>query len=536
MTGGGRSQTNVLVIVADQLRADHLGFGGSSVADTPHLDHLAASGTTFDSATVANPTCMPNRATLVTGRWPMVHGTRTNGVPLDSGTNTLMRVLRRSGWHTSAVGKLHFQPMGWPYEPEQAEDIEMSQPGLLRSDVQEAWLRELGRGWDAFEDADRHRAGWLEMPADYYGFDSVDLVVGHGDRASGHYLHWARQRGLDPVQVGGFEHAQVRYEGWDEVYQSEIPAALHPTAYVTERAIERLTTHAEARQPDPLLLYVSFPDPHHPFCPPPEYYQRYRPDAQQLPATFRQDHGSSPEHVQRIAQARGRPHHDPTMTWAPTEEQFRYSLAAELGLISMIDDGIGQLLHTLDKTGLADDTIVVFTSDHGDMFGDHGLLLKHFVHYRGVTRVPLVIRAPGSSRPGAHVPALVSTADVMPTLLDLLGLQGYLGIQGRSLRPLIEGITTDGRSRVLVEEDQPFGVPGLPAPVRIRTLITPSGRLTLYAGSGVSELYDLVVDPDETTNLAGCAEGAGLHAELTADLAEELTLLAETGRRPVASG
>ncbi len=117
-----RRVRNVVVIVADQLRADHLGFGGGPLA-TPHLDALAASATVFDQAYVANPTCMPNRSTIATGRWPTAHGTRANGITLDGDAETFMRSMQRSGWRTGAVGKLHFQTMGWPYEPHQVEEI-----------------------------------------------------------------------------------------------------------------------------------------------------------------------------------------------------------------------------------------------------------------------------------------------------------------------------------------------------------------------------------------------------------------------------
>src|SRR5687767_9563742 len=100
---------NVLFIIADQLRADHLGFGGNSVVRTPNLDALAARGTVFSNATVANPTCMPNRASLITGRWPSTHGTRCNGIPLDPQSRTLIRSLGEVGYHAIGVGKLHHQ-------------------------------------------------------------------------------------------------------------------------------------------------------------------------------------------------------------------------------------------------------------------------------------------------------------------------------------------------------------------------------------------------------------------------------------------
>ena len=117
-----------LMLVADQLRADHTGFGGLSLGHTPNLDRIAASGTVLDRAYATNPVCMPSRATLATGRWPSSHGTRTNGIPLDPSAETLMSTLRRAGWSTVAVGKLHFQTMGWPFLDDQQAEIDATDP------------------------------------------------------------------------------------------------------------------------------------------------------------------------------------------------------------------------------------------------------------------------------------------------------------------------------------------------------------------------------------------------------------------------
>jgi len=521
---------NVVMIVADQLRADHLGFGGGPMA-TPHLDALAASATVFDHAYVANPTCMPNRCTMSTGRWPTAHGTRTNGITLDWDAETFMRSMQRAGWRTAAVGKLHFQTMGWSYEPDQLEEIGRSCPEVLDLSLPDAAPRRRTPGWDRWEDYGRHANGYLPMPADYYGFDEVDLVVGHGDRPSGHYPHWARERGLDPDSVRVMADALVGYPGWDQVYQSEVPVELHPTSYVTEKALERLERYAA--HTDPFLLYVSYPDPHHPFAPPGDYWHRVSPESVPLPSTFFDPHEKSPAHVRHMVAERGRPAADPTMTWSPTEEQYREALSAELGLVSLLDDSIGRILRRLDDLGLTDDTAVVFTSDHGDLFGDHGLMLKHFVHYRGVTRVPLLIRLPGASPRRSD--ALVSSADIAPTLLGLGDLPRFRGIQGVDLTGVLTGRANGVREALLVEEDQPFGVEGLPGPVRMRTVVTHDARLTSYAGSATRELYDLTDDPEESVNLAGTLDGAALEARMVGHLAEQLTAVADAGVRPTAS-
>jgi arylsulfatase A-like enzyme len=522
-----------LVFIADQLRADHLGCYGAPFAVTPSIDALAARSALFERAYVASPICMPSRATIATGRWPSAHGTRMNGITLDWDAQTFMRALRDAGWSTAAVGKLHFQTMGWPFEPEQRREMALTAPLLVDPAARDAAPRARPPGWDENELAGRHRAERVELPPDYYGLDAVDLLVGHGDLATGHYTHWARERGLDPETVSGWHRAQSRSTTWDQVYETRIPAELYPTSYVTDRAIARLERFA--REGQPFLLLCSYPDPHHPFTPPAGYSERFDPADMPLPATFDDPHATSPPHVQAIAERRGRPATDPTMTWAPTAAQLREALAAEAGMLAMLDDSVGSILGALGRLGLAERTIVGFTSDHGDLFGDHGLMLKHFVHYDGVLRVPLVLHVPeANGRAGRRHPGLASIADLPATILDLAGVPGYRGIQGRSLGSVIGGGAESTRSRVLVEEDQPFGVPGLRAPARMRTLITDEARLTVYGNHAFGELYDRSADPDELVNRYDDPAAATLRSWMYEELTAELMEIAETGIAPVA--
>jgi arylsulfatase A-like enzyme len=484
----------LVVIVADQLRADHLGCYGDLPVRTPHINGLASRGQVFDRAFVANPVCMPNRATIMTGRWPSAHGLRTNGIPLDPTAETFARVLRSESWRTSAVGKLHFQPNGYGYEEYQLDAIKEAMPQLWARAVTGPFGEDF-QSWESFE---RHIDGDTVIPEDYYGFDDVALVSGHGDRVSGNYVAWARARGFDPRTQAGRPRALSVYPGWNHVYESATPAALHPTNYIAEASAERIREAAKSDQP--FLIFVSFPDPHHPFAPPAEYFHRHRPEDMPLPATFHDAHEDSPDYIKRMVARRGTPDIDPMMLWSPTEEQFQHALAAELGSIEFIDDSVGQILSAIESSGLSDSTIVAFTSDHGDVFGDHGLMLKHFCHYQSVIRVPLILTGPGID-PGRR-PELVSSADIAPTLLDLTHSTPLPRAQGRSLVPLMEGCAPSWRSSVLIEEDQPYGVDGLPAPVRIRTIVSDSARLTEIAGQQTVELFDLTHDSNEMSNVA----------------------------------
>jgi arylsulfatase A-like enzyme len=515
---------NIVVIIADQLRVDHLGYAGKVPVRTPHIDALAADGHHFDRAFVANPVCMPNRATIMTGQWPSAHGLRTNGLPLNPECDTFVRALRRQGWRTSAVGKLHLQPMGYGYEEYQLDQIKAAMPELW----EQAVLGPFGEDFHSWEDFELHASGTAVIPPDYYGFDDVTLVAGHGDRVSGNYVAWARERGFDPITQAGRKNAKSEYSGWNHVYESAAPAALHPTTFITDMAITRLEDFAAADQP--FVLFVSYPDPHHPFAPPSEYFHRHRPENMPLPDSFNDDHATSPQYVRDIVARRGTPDIDPMMLWAPTEDQFRHALAAELGSIEFIDDSVGRLTESLQSLDLADDTVVVFTSDHGDVFGDHGLILKHFTHYDAAIRVPLIISGGGLGS-GAHS-ELTSSTDIAPTLLEIAGTPPMAGVQGSSLLPLMQGTAASWRASILVEEDQPYGLETLPGPVRLRTVITDALRYTRIAGTPISELYDLRADPGEMVNRANDPTASELLSSATSVMVDELMRVVDDSKVP----
>ncbi|MGE4607699.1 MAG: sulfatase/phosphatase domain-containing protein, partial [Myxococcota bacterium] len=165
------------------------------------------------------------------------------------------------------------------------------------------------------------------------------------------------------------------------------------------------------------------------------------------------------------------------------------------------------------------DTIVIFTSDHGDMFGDHGLMLKGWMHYQATLRVPLVIALPHATPSRSQ--SMASSLDLAQTVLDLCGLDPYDGMQGASLRMLLEDPSEAVRDHVYIEDDNPNFRRMKVLPAKARTLITEAGRITRYA-SGETEVFDLKADPDEMKNLAGKPEGRDRQAHLTERLADAL--------------
>jgi arylsulfatase A-like enzyme len=293
-------------------------------------------------------------------------------------------------------------------------------------------------------------------------------------------------------------------------------------------AIDRLDDFAGGD--DPFVLFVSYPDPHHPFAPPSEYFHRHKPEDMPLPESFHDDHAASPQYVKDIVAKRGTPDIDPMILWAPSEDQFRNALAAELGSIEFIDDSIGRIVEAIARLELTDDTVIVFTSDHGDVFGDHGLILKHFTHYDAAVRVPLIMSGGGIGAGRHH--ALVSSTDIAPTLLELAGTSPMAGVQGASLAPMMEGNAGEWRTAILVEEDQPYGLPTLPGPVRLRTVITDALRYTRIAGTSISELYDLRSDPLEMSNCAGADTAGELREAANAVMVDELMRVVDDSKVP----
>ena len=244
----------------------------------------------------------------------------------------------------------------------------------------------------------------------------------------------------------------------------------------------------------------SYPDPHHPMSPPAPWFERHRAEDMPLPSSRHDSLEHAPAHLRLFQSIHPKDQRD----WvAPcgfgSDELLGQAIAATYGMIEMVDHGVGQLMRQLDDLGIRDNTIVVFTSDHGDMMGDHGLFLKGFMHYRGTLQVPMVVSAPTLSP--SRIQGLASSLDLAPTLLDLCGLTEYDGIQGRSLKPMLENSAERVRDHVLIEDDVATITAKLtPIPGKTRTVITEPYRYTRNS-KGEEQLFDLLEDPDEMEDL-----------------------------------
>lgn len=511
--GRPAGRPNVLLITTDQHRADHLGCAGDRLLVTPHLDALAQRGVMFERCHVASPVCMPNRAALMTGRMPSVAGVRMNGVPLPLQTRTFVDQLREAGWTTALIGKAHLQPMtarpaAWRGQGEGSRDQATSD---LR--VGEAYGQESVMRW-----ADpAHR---LRLP--YYGFEHAQLCLEHGDQVGGDYERWLRAQGADPARLCGRGNAlPAEVPAVLDAWRTRLPEELHPTRYVALRTIEWLRAHqAGAQREQPFFVHCSFPDPHHPFNPPGRYWDLFDPADVTLPAHCG---AATPADVPlkralHAEQAAGQRPMGTSRAIAVTPAEARVAIALNHGAIAFIDEAVGRVLEHLRVSGLDRSTVVIFTSDHGDFMGDHGLLNKGPLHYQGLLRVPLIWADPQEG-PGGRDPRLCSTLDLATTVLARCGLRAAHGLQGHDLRTPREAVRRDA---VLVEEEAHHRYPGAPFPLRVRTLVTGRWRLSVRADEPWGELYDLADDPLEQTNLWSDPSHTGVRADLTARMVQEM--------------
>lgn len=522
---------NILLIVADQLRADHLGCYGNPVVATPHIDGIARQGVRADNCHVASVLCMPNRATMLTGRMPSLHGVRRNGIPLAGNETSFVELLAAAGYHTALLGKAHYQPYGsfgaadgWRQPRRDARRL----PGALRDSANE-WIA-------LWEDEPGHRA---QLP--YYGFQHAELCLYHGDLVGGDYARWLAQRAPELATARGPAHAipDPRYVCRD-AWRTRVPPELYSSAFIAERAAAWLQSHATAADGRPFLLKCSFPDPHHPFTPPGKYWDLIDPADVQLPASFRARVRSPEIDYIHALSASGQIAENNHVPFAPDEREAREAIALTYGAITCMDESIGAILAALHASGLADDTLVVFTSDHGDLMGEHGVFLKMPFHWRGLTRVPFILHDPRvlpQHQHGQVHQGICGTLDLARTLLDAAGAEPALGMQGRSLLPELAGSAATSQDACCLVENESAGLLfGRPAPFRQRSLLTQRHRLSWSSDPQLRRLVDLQEDPLEQHDLWNDPGRRSLRDELTQQLLDTMLAHADAGLSAWAPG
>ncbi|RRD45952.1 arylsulfatase [Tessaracoccus sp. OH4464_COT-324] len=458
---------NIVLICADQWRGDALSIEGHPSVRTPYLDALADRGTRCTRAYSASPTCVPARMTLFTGLSAASHGRvgYQDGVPFDVAT-TLAGEFKKAGYQTQAIGKMHVYP----------ERARVGFDDVLLHDGYLHHSRGRGRPVEFYDDY----LTWLRQQA--------------GENAVSDYLD------------DGLHCNSVVARPWPR------DERLHPTNWVVTKAIEWLYR----RDPTvPFFLYLSFHRPHPPYDPPAWAFEQYLDDEPHpVPvgdwvadyAEFRNDHRPY-SHVAQYS-----------------KRDMHRTQAGYYGHMSHIDGQVERFLEALGEFGI-DDAYVAFTSDHGEMLGDHNMWRKAYP-YEGSARIPFLLQGPGIPE-GSTVQEVIELRDVMPTLLECAGLPAPQGIDGRSVLPLI---TT---------EDEPADSAGARATSTgtwreylhgehtvlgqsLQWIRTRRHKYVWLSGSGREQLFDLDADPQELHDLSADPDHAAVLARLRGHLLESL--------------
>ena len=457
-------QKNVLLILADQYRKDCIGAYGNPYVRTPNLDRLAAVSVQFERSYVANPICCPNRMSLFTGCMPSNHGLWTNGLLGNCPDQTIPAQLKTAGYQTANIGKIHLNP----YSVESAGlsfESEANWPGVTNS--------------DAYTNG-------------YCGFDYVELTLGHTSPKS-HYYKWFREHGGTDEMFGVETQGGSNFPGGSCGIR-KMPSCLSSSEFVGERAVNYLKN---VRDPErPFFLSMSFPDPHHPFTSCKDDYENWKDQDVKEPIGSSDDLSTRPEHYAR--------HFNGGWTRAGevplscpggvpddiAKERIRHTYA----MIECIDRNVGKVLDELERTGLMDDTIIIFMSDHGELLGDHGLWLKGPFFYEGLVNTPLLMHVPGIAPRRSE--QLVSTIDLAPTIYELLGVEIPAYTDGVSQVPALKNESVAVRTSCTIEYRN-----GYTNDINVNVLVGKDFKFAQYE-TGEMEYTDLASDPAEKTNLA----------------------------------
>jgi arylsulfatase A-like enzyme len=484
---------NVILITSDQQRADCYGFEGRRVR-TPHLDLMASQGTRFSACITPNNVCQPSRASILTGLLPNTHRVYDNGIDLDPalGDAGIAGTLNRAGVRTGFLGKAHFST--W-------QTFEATGTPECRSS-----MKDFGPDWFG----------------PYMGFEHVELVVlGHNQwtpqkpPSGQHYEAWYYGDGLGDLKNKLYATRLDPQTDAVQTFHSALPSAWHNSTWLGDRTIEYLRNHRDER----FFVWTSFPDPHHPFDAPDPWSRMHHPDDVDLPVHRTKDldrrpwwHRASLEGVPVVSPEFRKLRQEYSRVPDQTDEQLRHLIANYYGMISLIDHNVGRIMAAVHELGLAENTLVIYTTDHGDWLGDHGLILKGPINYEGLVRVGCLFHGPGV--PASRVVGdPVSTLDLAATVLDYLGVSPQADMHSRSLRPLVADEA--GASRDFAYNEWDINASRCGVALDLRMVRTSTHKLTLETTSGAGELYDLANDPHEMDNRFDDPGVRAIQAEMT---------------------
>lgn len=489
---------NVLLITSDQQHWATLGVLNPEI-ETPNLDRLAAQGTLFTRAYCPNPTCTPTRASIITGQYPSQHGAYSLGTKLLEDRHTVGEDFQAGGYRTALVGKAHFQPL------EGTEEF----PSL--------------EAYPTLQDLDF----WRTFHGPFYGFEHVELARNHVDEAhvGQHYAIWMEEKG---------------FSNWREVFRKPtgtqdsqhhawpIPEQYHYNTWIAERSCALMQDYTT--RDEPFFLWSSFFDPHPPYLVPEPWASMYDPGSVTVPSAVEGEHDDSPP-LTRMTQtehpaygpyrASGKALHG-CHSHLHSKEEMAKDIAVYYGMVSCLDKYVGVILDKLDELGIADSTMVVFTTDHGHFYGQHGLVAKGPFHYEDLVKVPFIARWPGQIPVGTRSDALLSLVDLAPTFLRACDLRIPRTMTGADQLDVLRARTSPPRDHVLIENRHDVDS------VHVKTYVSQRYKITVYCQEPFGELFDLEADPEEIRNLWDDPD----HAEVKTELLQRF-LQAEMSKEPV---
>ena len=443
------TRPNVLWVCTDTQRFDTLGCYENEFVRTPSLDALAQDGVLFESAYTQCPLCTPSRASFLTGRYPRTTRCHQNGRGIPEDEVLITKLLRDAGYTCGLSGKLHLSPC---------------HPSACKSTE-----RRIDDGYDEFH--------WSHHPAP--------------DWPGNEYIQWLQERG-EEFSTQPFENSQY--------VRSGMPADLHQTTWCAEMAIAFMED--KARSGRPWLFSVNPFDPHNHYDPPRDYLEKHLERLGDIPLpNYVEGELAGKTLWQRIDHKSAYGGRGGYSFSEMKEDDHRLIRAAYWAMCELIDTQVGRMIETLKRTDQLENTIIIFTSDHGEMLGDHGMYFKGPFFYEPVIHVPLIISSPGLIPPGRRSKALVELVDLAPTLLDACGMDRYPGMQGRSLWPMLTGqVSLDTHREDIYCEH--YEASAFYDPPAFTTMVrSENHKLAVYHGHEWGELYDLEADPNETVNL-----------------------------------
>ncbi|MEK6645247.1 MAG: sulfatase-like hydrolase/transferase [Candidatus Firestonebacteria bacterium] len=493
-----KKKLNILLITSDQQHWNTLGYFNKEIK-TPNLDNLAKQGTVFSRAYCPNPTCTPTRASIITGKYPSQHGAWTLGTKLPETEHTIGEDFNKAGYKTALVGKAHFQPV------RSTEEFSSLEAYPILQDLK----------------------FWKRFNGPFYGFNHVELSRGHTDLPSvgQHYAIWMQEKGC---------------KNWRDYFRPPtgnnnkqkhkwlILEKYHYDVWITERTNALLEEYH--KNGENFFLWASFPDPHSPYLVPEPWDKMYDPAKITVPSIISGEHKNNPPHFKLTQQK------NPDFSaWKETgytvhgfhshlqdKKELAKDISIYYAMVSLMDKYIGEILNKLDKLGLAENTIVVFTSDHGHFFGQHGLIAKGAFHYEDMIKIPFIVRYPGKVPAKKESSSLQSLIDLAPTFLSICGINIPASMTGVDQKDVWFGKRDKIREHIIVENRHE------PTTIHLKTYINDRYKITAYYNRNYGELFDLKKDPQEINNLWNKKEFSKLKSDLIMKL-----LFAEMGKEPL---